>query len=44
MATTNVKAGFRESEVVSIDIQDIDIKRKTFTMIAGKVGKIGLFL
>lgn len=34
-----LQAGLRISEVASLDIQDIDRKRKTLTVIAGKGGK-----
>ncbi|MBA4495070.1 tyrosine-type recombinase/integrase [Paenactinomyces guangxiensis] len=34
-----LQAGLRISEVVSLDIQDVDLRRKTLTVIAGKGGK-----
>ena len=34
-----LQAGLRISEVVSLDIEDIDLKRRTITVISGKGGK-----
>ncbi|MDA2626731.1 tyrosine-type recombinase/integrase [Bacillus cereus] len=37
-----LQAGLRISEVVSLDIEDIDLKRRTITVISGKGGTISL--